>query len=877
MAGNRDFRIDLVMRAITAQARGELQKAERSIKGVNDAAGRLSKVDAGAVMRGLGVAAVAAGAVTAAVLGKYIANTIEAEKVQAQLNARLKDTGAIAGRSLGQLNDQADRLQKKTIFDDEAIGGAQAMLLTFKQIREVNFDRSVDAAADLATVMGTDIADAAKLLGRALNDPSQGLAALTRAGVTFTEGERDKIKAMVEAGRTADAQTLILNKLEGTMGSAAEAARDTLGGALQALKNSFDNLLEGDAGDAGVVGVRNAVEDLISLLNEPETKQGFDNLIAGAVSAIQTMVRLATTTANVTRFIGEELAARANGAAATDTVRVQERIERLQKTMAAVQDLRATGSPIAAIKQVGDISELVPGDLLSRPDTVVKRLQGELDKEKNKLRIGIELNEDAVRRAAEIAKAAQGGTGGGGVADPDIAVTKKSKGSKADPEAAAKRRLADMQEEIALLGQLKDGEEKASEAAKIRYAITEGEFKNVNPALKQQLLDQAELLDQKQASIEAEKKQAKAAEEAKKAYDDLKESLRTPAEAALDEAIAKVEALNAAIRAGVDGAQEYGDEALGKIARGLTDKQPEFQGLAPEVGGAYGELSKLDEATASEEKWYQDSLARNAAFRAERTQNKAAADAEEERIEALHQQRMHGIDAARQQAALSIASDFFGQLATLQRSENSKIAAVGKAAAIAQAIINTYQSATAAYAAMASIPYVGPALGVAAAAAAVAAGLANVAQIRAQPTGGYAEGGYTGPGGKFEPAGVVHKGEGVLSQEEIRALGGPGGFQALRDAIDEGSLRERLYGWAGYAEGGFVGNPDRPALPSPDWASHPQGADGLASNVTNRLAVMNFLDPDDLADALSRSSRFNKHVVNTVVGEGGTIRAGWQE
>lgn len=58
---------------------------------------------------------------------------------------------------------------------------------------------------------------------------------------------------------------------------------------------------------------------------------------------------------------------------------------------------------------------------------------------------------------------------------------------------------------------------------------------------------------------------------------------------------------------------------------------------------------------------------------------------------------------------------------------------------------------------------------------------------------GFSSGGYTGSGGKFDVAGVVHKGEGVLNQEEIAALGGPSGFYALRSFIKNG-----------FAEGGFV-------------------------------------------------------------------------
>ncbi|QBZ71756.1 hypothetical protein [Pseudomonas phage KP1] len=124
-----------------------------------------------------------------------------------------------------------------------------------------------------------------------------------------------------------------------------------------------------------------------------------------------------------------------------------------------------------------------------------------------------------------------------------------------------------------------------------------------------------------------------------------------------------------------------------------------------------------------------------------------------------------------QNQQLNQAGSFFGQLSQLQKSENSKMAAVGKAAAIAQAMINTYQSATAAYSSMASIPYVGPALGAAAAAAAIAAGLANVQQIRSQNTAGFMSGGYTGNMATNEVAGVVHGKEYVMDASTTNRIG----------------------------------------------------------------------------------------------------------
>jgi len=64
----------------------------------------------------------------------------------------------------------------------------------------------------------------------------------------------------------------------------------------------------------------------------------------------------------------------------------------------------------------------------------------------------------------------------------------------------------------------------------------------------------------------------------------------------------------------------------------------------------------------------------------------------------------------------------------------------------------------------------------------------------------FSSGGYTGGGGKFEPAGIVHRGEGVLNQAEIRTIGGEAGFNALRRAIRG----------QGHATGGMAGSASLP-------------------------------------------------------------------
>ena len=100
-------------------------------------------------------------------------------------------------------------------------------------------------------------------------------------------------------------------------------------------------------------------------------------------------------------------------------------------------------------------------------------------------------------------------------------------------------------------------------------------------------------------------------------------------------------------------------------------------------------------------------------------------------IAAKYSKAKKEIDKAEFNAKLSLANDFAGNLAQIAGEQT----AVGKAAAVAQTAISTYQSATSAYGSLAPIPIVGPALGAVAAGAAVVAGLANVKKILSVKSG----------------------------------------------------------------------------------------------------------------------------------------------
>ncbi|HHP7941518.1 TPA: tape measure protein, partial [Acinetobacter baumannii] len=74
-------------------------------------------------------------------------------------------------------------------------------------------------------------------------------------------------------------------------------------------------------------------------------------------------------------------------------------------------------------------------------------------------------------------------------------------------------------------------------------------------------------------------------------------------------------------------------------------------------------------------------------------------------------------------------------------------------------------------------------------------GMANVGLIAAQTIAGFSDGGYTGNGLKHTPAGIVHKGEVVWSQEDIKRWGGVSVVESMRQSKP-----------SGYANGGYVSN-----------------------------------------------------------------------
>lgn len=137
--------------------------------------------------------------------------------------------------------------------------------------------------------------------------------------------------------------------------------------------------------------------------------------------------------------------------------------------------------------------------------------------------------------------------------------------------------------------------------------------------------------------------------------------------------------------------------------------------------------------------------------------------------------------------------------------------AVSKAFAIAEATVKLSQAVSQALADPTALT---PAQKFANMAAVASAGVNLVSQITSV---GFATGGYTGDGGKYTPAGIVHKGEYVITKEATARLG-----RGFLDHLNYGSIRR------GFANGGGVGVPRLPTM-----AYQPKSSGNIAVKVIN--------------------------------------------
>lgn len=176
---------------------------------------------------------------------KAVGAASEKDRVIARLDTVLRATGESAGLTTDELVRLADQIEGKTYFDDKQILAAAAALATFRSVTGDTFKEVLNVGVNISTLFGNDLNSAIVQLGKAFEDPINGLTSLKRVGVTFTATQRDLIQGFVDGGEKAKAFDVILQALKDQgLGDAAEGERKGVSGAAKGARDAWDNLLE---------------------------------------------------------------------------------------------------------------------------------------------------------------------------------------------------------------------------------------------------------------------------------------------------------------------------------------------------------------------------------------------------------------------------------------------------------------------------------------------------------------------------------------------------------------------------------------------------------------------------------------------------------
>ena len=166
----------------------EVDKAIKELKSVDSKTSETERL-----FKSLGRAIASAFSIRS--VSDFARKSAEAWRVQKEavsvMNQVLKSTGAEAWTSSAELREMAASLQQVTNYGDETITSMHGVLLGFRNIKGDNFEHATKAILDMATVMKMDLAGAAQVVGKALDDPINGLGSLSRQGFHFTGQQKE--------------------------------------------------------------------------------------------------------------------------------------------------------------------------------------------------------------------------------------------------------------------------------------------------------------------------------------------------------------------------------------------------------------------------------------------------------------------------------------------------------------------------------------------------------------------------------------------------------------------------------------------------------------------------------------------------------------
>lgn len=747
---------DIVIKigASAKQFTEEMEKAERKTESLSD------------TLRTVTIAASAQFVGLTATVAACVAQFNEQEAANRKLEAVLRSTGGVAGVTAGEVEAYAKALDQTTVFSEDTIKATQTVMLRFTNLGKEVFPEATKSILDFAAGTGQDATSAAEILGKALNEPTEGMMRLSRQGITFSDQQKNQIKVMELSGDVLGAQRVILEAVATAHGGMAEEAAKG-GGQIQKLKQQASEFAE-DMGQHFAPIVNSAAGAIAKLIaevreNEQVFKLGTAFVTAGiAVSGAAAIAGVAGL--GFLKLKAAMVAAQVSTDLLTLSTRMLVGATGIGAVVLAVTYLALNWD--TSVQRMRSVWEGFSTFFVGSAGAFRKILSGIFSADLGELRQGVEEFKANMKSAWET------GT-------RPVLTAKVVYDSPAGPQAPGGDESSKRQEEIkktqALEAERKRYEYSAltahNQALMLEYAKASAEriaYKEEESKLLKQISEatgSAELAgvraaaQRRLAEVRTLEGQAAALERQRQQSEkELRELEQKNASADLIalkkkevEEISKLQDVNFKGDRKLAQAHLAETKKLYQLSQAEeTTRNKAFDGLLIKNQDAYQKLSLkhrieferdrkrvlvdgLDTRADAEAKFYEAQLQKQI-----ESHNQFYQD------ELQYGTAVAAMKQVFRSEDLQHTADGFSELSQLTNSSHSELKAVGQVAATSQIVIKTAEAAMNIFAGFSTIPFIGPALGIAAAAAAIAYGAEQIGRVWAAREGGVMAGGIAG-------------------------------------------------------------------------------------------------------------------------------------
>ncbi|MHB7003324.1 phage tail length tape measure family protein [Klebsiella pneumoniae] len=706
-----------------------------------------------------------------AVVGTLTYAWYKGSQEQQEFNKSLVLTGNIAGVTTGQLADMARSVADNTGNTTAAAAQALNRVVSGGKIATGSMQTVTEAVVAMNDATDESIDSMVADFEKIAQNPVAAIGELNDKYHFLTLATYNQIKALQDEGNQQEAARLATEAYAATMKQRADEITESLGTLQSAWKWLGDE-------------AKGAWDAMLNIGRE----KSLESQLEEAEKALENAQR--------SRGLG-------NGLWNTYGVNYQGSDNAIAQAQAQVDSLRgqitAQGVLNDAISTYNKRQQKGV-DAMRRLDAQADRMASNESKRKKEL---AQLDRDlADARAAGRAISAEDEAARRKEINEKYKDPKTPKG-KSYTEDAATRLLDQINQQTAAMQSQLDASDKLNSAtqARIKFEQQIADLKSKT----QLTADQKSILSRSDEILQAYKQQ-EALQNSVKTLDDyrkMQEQVKTKDERTNDLLKTRLELLEKAKATGQLKPGEYEktradiyqntDMQLPSTVRNVVGNTTPTGGqLSGTFGGMQQQYSQLDQAQKDLDAWlarkeeaYKKAGAITAEGEARMQKTRADAANAAAVIEAQKNAIITSTTQSMMDSGLSILADGFGQQSGIYKAAF----AASKAYAIAQSMV----AINAGIAQAASLPFPSNLMAM----ATVAMETANiVSNIKAVADTGFASGGYTGPGGKYQPAGIVHKGEYVFDQASTNRIG-----VSQLEALRNGQPLDATLGRTGFGTG----------------------------------------------------------------------------